>query len=61
MDGGIYNMTFTVRCCETSDVKKLENEMWRIRSMIVLMVDTADDAAIDQYAGIAASIERVGH
>ena len=59
MSGGIFDVKFTIKSAETEDVRKLEQEVWRIRRMIDLMLDTASDEAISVFGGVITSLERV--
>ena len=55
-----YNVTIEITCVETERLKKLHTEVWRIRRMVQLMLDTADEEAVYQYAGVMSSVEKVG-
>ena len=59
MDRNVFNVTFTIKSVQTEDPKKLEQEVWRLRRMIDLMLDTASDEAIFLHGGIGSSMERV--
>ena len=60
MDRSVFNVTFTIRSVQTEDPKKLEQEVWRIRRMVQLMLDTADEEAVYQYGEVMSSVEKVG-
>lgn len=55
-----YNVTIEITCVETERLKKLQTEVWRIRRMVQLMLDIADEEAVYQYAGVMSSVEKVG-
>ena len=55
-----YNVEIQISCVETEKLKKLQNEVWRIRRMVQLMLDTCDEDTVVQYGQIASSIEKVG-
>ena len=55
-----YNVTIEITCVETEKLKKLQAEVWRIRRMVQLMLDIADEEAVYQYAGVMSSVEKVG-
>ena len=56
----VYNVTIEITCVETERLKKLQTEVWRIRRMVQLMLDIADEEAVYQYAGVMSSVEKVG-
>ena len=55
-----YNVTIEITCVETERLKKLQTEVWRIRRMVQLMLDTADEEAVYQYGEVMSSVEKVG-
>ena len=59
MDRSVFNVTFMIRSVQTEDSKKLEQEVWRIRRMIDLMLDTCSDEAVFLHGGIGSSTERI--
>ena len=59
MSTSIVNVKFTIKSVQTEDLKKLEQEVWRLRRMIDLMLDTASDEAISVFGGVITSLERV--
>lgn len=58
-DRGVFNLTITVKSVQTEDPKKLELEVWRIRRMVDLMLETADEEAVFLFGGVGTSMERV--
>ena len=55
-----YNVTIEISCVQTEKLKKLQTEVWRIRRMVQLMLDTADEEAVYQYGEVMSSVEKVG-
>lgn len=55
-----YNVTIEISCVQTEKLKKLQTEVWRIRRMVQLMLDTADEEAVCQYGEVMSSVEKVG-
>ena len=55
-----YNVTIEITWVETEKLKKLQTEVWRIRRMVQLMLDTADEEALYRYGEVMSSVEKVG-
>ena len=55
-----YNVTIEISDVETEKLKRLEQEVWRIRRMIQLMLDTCDEDAVAWYGSVETSITKVG-
>ena len=55
-----YNVTIEITCAETKKLEKLHDEVWRIRRMVQLMLDTADEEAVYHYGEVMSSVEKVG-
>ena len=54
-----YDVKIEITCVETEKLKKLENEVWRIRRMVQLMLDTCDDSIVVQYGQVGSSVTKV--
>ncbi len=59
MKTNVYNVTITIKSVQTEDPKKLEQEVWRIRRMIDLMLDMCDEDAVYLFGGVGTSMELV--
>ena len=59
MRTNVYNVTITIKSVQTEDPKKLEQEVWRIRRMIDLMLHMCDEDAVYLFGGVGTSMELV--
>ena len=55
----IYDLKFTVRGVWTKDIKALEKEVARIQNVIEAVLNSASDAAVEQFWYIANDIKKV--
>ena len=60
MNTEFYNVTITISSVETEKLKRLEQEVWRIRRMVQLMLDICDEEAVFLYGQVESSVTRVG-
>ena len=59
MNTEFYDVTITIPSVETEKLKTLEREVWRIRRMVQLMLDTCDEEAVFQCGQVESSITKV--
>ena len=59
MKTNVYNVTITIKSVQTEDPKKLEQEVWRICSIINLMFNMCDEDAVYLFGGVCTSMELV--
>ena len=54
-----YNLDIHISALETEDVRKMEDEIQKIRKMVQLMLDMCDEKAVVHYNYVLTSIEAV--
>lgn len=54
-----YNITIKISDVDTEDFEVLENEVWKIRRMVLTMLDICDQDAVFLHGPVATSIEAV--
>jgi len=54
-----YNITIEISDVDTEKFRLLETEVWRIRRMVLLMLDTCDEDTVFMHGPVATSIKAV--